>query len=1091
MSAPAAPRDRDRRSEAVTTLGRNVVVTAGAGTGKTSLLVERLLVALGGGHATLETIAAITFTDKAAGELRHRLAAGLDSLSALASGGEATGRSGESDRAFAHLASSGVPTSAISERAGAATRALDAAAVTTIHGFCADILRSHPIEAGLPPGFSVARGPVVDRIAEDLWSEFVSEELGSAGARQAVWARALTAATMSDLATLGRDLARGGISAALLEGPYVASRPALGAAAAAIAETIRSPAARAAELTDAPRTWFEQAAVVLEILQAKGPEAARDARRHFDRLGKPVGELRGKNLGDDDKVALKRLASDAWTIVAGLDALDEEAARAGFEAVRPYAKRVREAFARAGLVDFDTLLVGARDLLRDRPAVREAQKARVRMLLLDEFQDTDPVQYEVVFLLAEVEGGAATDPWATRLAPGRLFIVGDAKQSIYRFRGADYAAYSRALEHVLEQGGLSVTLTANFRSVPGVIDPINALFNPSAGTAWRPSAALSPYAPVVAERRALPAPAVEIWTTPHARGGSGERRRAEATALAAEIAASCGQEPGRSHADFLVLFRSFTHLPIYVRALREAGIPFIVSGGKDFHERPEVVQALALLRAVDEPDDAVARLAFLRSPVGGVPDDELARFAGERDAWSEQPAVDPLRCPRVAEALATLGALRDGVANLPVDLRIRAVVERSGLPALSALAFDGAQRVANLAKLVNDASMLARDGRLTFRETIDALAERPRGEEEGESPLSDETADAVSLMTVHKAKGLEAPVVILADAAAGRRTSDPERAFRARAVRAGGAEAIGVSGPAIVNAASLLASLEDKRHEAAEDLRLLYVALTRARDRLVVFGGGRRAGAWTRALAPWGYDPAADHADGAALAGGLVVHRILDAAAPARAAPREAAVGAPEALAAYERACALAVESGVAFRSPSWFEDRGVEMPRETQRSPLDAPMARAVGSAVHARLERFDGDAGALLADLPAVAAGPAEEAGVDVNDVIREAAEILSAFAASPLAGRLAGLAIVGREVPVLLREDERSFWRGTIDLLYRDADGTLVVADYKTDRELAGAFARHREQLRVYVEAVRRAAPGIAVRSELWMLRHGTVV
>ncbi len=1041
-----SPRDQAARTSAATDFTTNLVVSAGAGTGKTTLVVERILAAIGSGHAPLSAIAAITFTDKAAGELRHRLASGLRELGDLARGVAPGDEPSSAKNAFAWLTGTKRESdAAIAARATEAEASLDRATVTTIHGFCAEILRAYPLESGLPPGFAADRGLAGRRLAEDEWTPFMEAELGPSGRRADLWERVLSRFTLFELAEFGRVLASGAISQAALFSDLAALdlRAALGAKARAIAEEIRETVDRTAGLTDAPREWLDQAEHALRIFAAEGVVSARSAIETSTRLAGKMSSVRTKKVSAEEAEVLEDLEARARPIVRGLSDYDANAEKDLVSALLPFARRLRVRQTRSGLVDFDALLVRTRDLLRDTPPVRAALKRRFRMLLVDEFQDTDPIQYEIVFFLAEREDEAVADAYETRLTPGRLFIVGDAKQSIYRFRGADFAAYQHAVHHVIDRGGAELSLTSNFRSTAAILDPVNALFAPPGSEAWRASAYLPPYEPINAEREDDGTGAVEVWTTAVGPDASaGERRRAEGLAMATVLTTIAG--PGKSWRfdDVLVLFRGFSDLAPYLRALREAGVPFVVSGGRTFFKRPEIVQAMAVLRAVADPGDAAALLAFRRSPAGGVPDTELAAAAGGGAAI----------LPALAAADVRLAALRAEATLLPVDVAVRCVLDASGLVALSGLAFEAAQRVANLEKLCLAASELSRDGQRTLVETLDALEEGFEIDEEGDSPLADADRDAVRLMTIHKAKGLEARVVILADAAAGR-SHRPPRRTNAGMVRVDGGEFVRLSSPSFRNGAAIAAAIDDARHEDAEDVRLLYVALTRARDRLFVFAGGNRKTDWIDALSTW-------------RAG--VIHRVLDdgQSVPSRASAPP--VGAPEAVARFDEAVASVLAlAAPAFRSPS---DRGVHVELVPAiDGALQPELARAVGAIVHAKL------AGTKTADT-----GEARD----------EAESILAAFESSPLAARLATLEVLGREVPMLLGEDQAR-WRGAIDLLYRDRQGAVVVADYKTDASDDGAIARHGEQLGVYVRAVRRAMPGERVRAELWMLRSGRVL
>ena len=1007
-----APRDQAARARAASDFATNLVVSAGAGTGKTTLLVERILTAIGTGVARLPEIAAMTFTDKAAGELRHRLASGLRRAQRLSQSSEAR------------------------ERAAEAEAALDSATVTTIHGFCSEILRAHPLAAGLPPGFAVDRGLEGRRFAAEEWSAFAQDELGPSGRRAALWARLLGKFDLATLSEIGRVLAGGAISEKVLnENPLAFDLHAvLGPAAARLAEELSAAADGTEGLTKAPRTWLLDAARVLRTLASEGVPAS---------LADPMGSVRTAKVSDADAEALEALGKRARPFLKGLEAFDAQLEADLFEALLPFARRLRARQTRAGLVDFDGLLVRTRDLLRDDAAVRASLKRRFRMILVDEFQDTDPIQYEIVLFLAERRDDRATDAYATRLEPGRLFIVGDAKQSIYRFRGADYAAYRKAVQHVLNQGGEELTLSSNFRSTPSILGPVNALFEEPRSSLWRSSDYLPPYVPIGAERDDDGRAAVEVWTTtagPDATAA--ERRRAEGLVLADEIRNLAASASGIRYDDVLILFRGFSDLPPYLRALREAGVPFVLSGGRTFFGRTEIVQAMAVLRAVADPADPIALLAYRRSPAGGVPDTEL--YADAAHADSPRPAL--------VAADARLSLLRAEAASLPIDAAVRHVLENSGLVALSGLAFEGSQRVANLEKLEAAAAEFARDGRATLLETLDALEERFESENEGDSPLADEDRDAVRIMSIHKAKGLESSIVVLADTAA-LRVDRPQTNETARMARFDHGEFVRLDGPAFRNGAAIAASLDDHLHRAAEDVRLLYVALTRARDRLIVFGEEDGTTPWIEAISAWKTG---------------VTHRVIDFPARAGIAPAPPSIGAPDAVVRCD-AAAAAVKALAAppLRSPSDSGDAG-----DTLRAIEGAPersIAREAGRIVHARLAGID-----------ATATGAAAE----------EATAILLSFQGSELAPRLASLDILGREVPVLL-DDDGARWSGTIDLLYRGDDGAIVVADFKTDSSDEGATLRHGHQLRVYARAVSRAMPGSRVRAELWMLRTGRVI
>jgi ATP-dependent exoDNAse (exonuclease V) beta subunit len=405
--------------------------------------------------------------------------------------------------------------------------------------------------------------------------------------------------------------------------------------------------------------------------------------------------------------------------------------------------------------------------------------------------------------------------------------------------------------------------------------------------------------------------------------------------------------------------------------------------------------------------------------------------------------------------------------------------------------------VANLRKVAAVAAGLARDGRLSLDEVVEALRQDRIPDMESDSPLADDQAEAVRVQTIHKVKGLENRVVFLADLARGR--NETKDAYVAR-VAAGPdrRQALALrAGKDCWSSARAWLDEENRRHEEAENLRLLYVAATRARERLVVIATPpkSRGIGWLEALDAWGYT-VADPPDEGPLADGHVLHRKVPV--PERVKRKES-VADDDLAAAVERyraAADLAARLATRPFRPASGE-REDEPDRAGPGSPGGGPAdeARAVGAVMHRVLERWDGrERERLTESLAEICESVAVAEGVDPALLRQEASKILETFLGSPLADRFASVDRIGRELPLLLRDDDGAVIRGRIDLVYRDAEGTIVVADYKTDRDADPDLlaARHGPQLRVYGKAVRDAL-GLdePPRTELWLLRHGTTV
>jgi len=1123
--------DAATRREAVTCFDANIVVVAGAGTGKTSLLVERFLNLVLSGRVSLDRAVAVTFTRKAAGELRVRLAEAFGEIvEAIEAKTATTERDGEAARSLAWLREGEGDDGEILARARRALETLEGAAVGTIHGFASDLLRRHPVEAGLPPDAAPDEGEAQRLLFETLWPRFLAEELGEEGERRDAWHRVLASFAPAEVEAIAWAATRSPVALDLLARDGYTPTGLLDSDGA----SLRDDAAllRAARKELKPGCALDQLMGTQLLLIER---LSRDDVDGWDRLneaelqpstfwtktGKEVFAATG--IKDPDRrIEVDSLARRVQGTLRRLRKTETRDLASLGAVLQVFAARFIRECSRTGVLFFDDLLLRARNLLRDHPDIREVEAERARAILLDEFQDTDPLQYELVFLLAARPGAGGGDSFSLPLEPGRLFIVGDPKQSIYRFRRADIAMYHRAVNHVVACGGRRLVLESNFRSVPGVIEPVNRLF-----TSWM--GADDPesephYDPIVAVREENPdPPPVELWsviTPPDAKAAA--QREAEASVIAARLRAD--REAGIPYGDTAILFRALTRIPIYTRALREAGVDYVVGGGRSFPLRPEVVEAVALLRALGNPSDPVAVLAVLRSPLGGVADRALARFTGAGGHLNYRRRVDDAlrkNHPDVLRGLDRLERLDRETRDLAVDRRILTLLTEGAFPILQAAAFEGAQRTANVRKLAYRAAQLARDRVLSLEETVRCLEDEFTGDfAEGESPLADEAVDAVRLLSVHAAKGLEFPRVILPDL---RKVRNAARSgARVRVVEAGGERRPALRTEKKGDALSLAAEEEDAVQDRAESKRLCYVAMTRARDRLVMVTtlGGANA-EWIKPLAePWGYavdpkDPGGPFPEVGLLADGWVRHRILGPEAETGAPDAKATVPVTPAVEALQRVAAISADAPrVGFRTPSAdHRARAADEVPGGETSPVEAahPSARWVGTLVHKALETFDPEAPErsreVLARLCETAAPPGDgtkraRAGgtaapssaattPDGAAVRTEATAILDAFLASELSTRLARAEILGREVPVLFRDEEGIVVHGYIDLVYR-LDGVVHVADYKTDR-LQGSprthAAQYSSQVADYANAVTRALdlPQPPVR-EVWFVRTG---
>jgi ATP-dependent helicase/nuclease subunit A len=811
----------------------SVLLSSGAGCGKTHVLTERYLAHLREG-AEVGHIVAITFTDRAARQMRDRIRKAV--VQELREADEE-----EAARWARHL------------------DALQSASICTIHAFCGALLRQQAVVAGLDPHFDVL------------------EEVLSANLR----AEALTSCLQGLLtasAVAGDDLRE----LILLYGwkPVVCSLEALlpSAELGAWEGWLRRPA------EDVAAQWLhaERAKLLsryIEYLISANPKIARclwlmrttecigpETRRNVGRLLEETPRLAQardlaaavKELTEAAKVGKER--GKAWKTEKDYDAvksafedfrkelparlslfLDQPEAlteavvagqrflRVAAEVVRAYQARKR----RAGAVDFHDLLVLARDLLRNHPEIREASQARYRHLLIDELQDTDPVQMDLVAALC---GGGLT--------AGKLFAVGDHKQSIYRFRGADVGQFQGLRDLLPHDGRLG--LTVNFRSQPAILDFVNALFTRH----------LQDYEPLLPHHRQLNAgPCVEfLWSPLPEKVYASEARAVEADTLARRLSEliAKGERLVVDHerevlrpirqGDIVLLFRAMTNVPLYEAALRRHGLDYYLVGGRAFFAQQEIYDLLNLLRALENPQDAVSLAGTLRSPFcclsdealyvvsrhddglwAGLHDDErLARLPDEQKG----PALRARRC------LDRWRGLKD---RLSIARLLGEVLNDSGYDAALQFEFLGDRKLANLWKLLDLARTFDRSNLFGLAEFIERLGDLVRTQpREEQAATQTETADVVRLMSIHQAKGLEFPVVVVPDFNA--RGGGPHLPAAVWAdpfgcvVRPPADE----TPPPFTEFGWNLWKTREAVEDWHEDLRTLYVACTRAQDYLVL-----------------------------------------------------------------------------------------------------------------------------------------------------------------------------------------------------------------------------------------------------------------
>jgi len=1190
-------RDAEARRRAQQQFDRPLVLEAGAGTGKTSTLVARLLHwSLGPGwerardalngesreagpapeaiaRHVLQRQLAITFTEAAAAQMASRVALALIGLSR-----DVEPRSPDEAVALAgfQVELLGLEADALRRRATALLGSLDHLAAQTFHSWCRGLLAQYPFEAGIHPAFVIdADGAMTERLADEVLEGLLAELYADDPAAPAV--RLLTESVGANILREQLiSLAAAGVPAADLERDRFTP-----AALEPLFEQLEASTGTMLEMLQLAASWDQATKVVRESAAMVGGvkswcAASRQQVHDADAMEAALDELRGivpdsrlKGLGKWSRSQFGSQWEEAHLPELG----DQFGAASGrlhellvnLLAVRPRRfvllsrtllpalRQIQEEKRVRGILSFDDLLDHAVVLLDGNAAIQAAERSSCEQLMVDEFQDTDRRQCELVRLLA-LSGRADSRPG--------LFIVGDPKQSLYGWREADLAAYDEFLHEIETAGGEILSLSVNFRSVPAVLREVERVVAPIMERVEGLQPAFEPLlpSPQLEDREGFSDPAhrpIEYWVTWQGQGGDGEDATPTSAANAAEVEFAALahdlrrlRDSGVAWRTIGLLMRSRSRLTELLDSLRAAGIPYQVEGERTYYLRREVIEAAALLRAIAQPRDRLALVSVLRSAWVGVPDaallpllerrfDELLSLVAapgdpavsELAAIARQVAASlPTDLPGLAElhgwelnliaAVRAIALLRQTLKESPVGTFVEQLRRLSLVDATEAARSLGAFRTANLDRFFEQLEQILETepdlhGLLRFlRRSVQDSRQAPA------APLASAADDAVQVMTIHAAKGLDFDhVYLLQTAAGGRGRTLGEFAARRPSVGELGWGLVlhGAPGPGWP-----LRAMAERRREAAERVRLLYVAITRSRSRLVVSGN------WPRS--PRGRPPEAAHhlqdllerrldlppdlgelarrpEAGNGVEAGGAYWRFPDAhSAEPPTVPDQMASWIPaddelEALFGEQAEVRRAAEarqskpllvraSGAGFAPDLDGRVEAILAPDESTEVIDDAAAGSAhaarLGTLVHHGLEnwRAEEDSAAerarILAAIEASLEG--DLSGDEAAGLVARARHLLAAFdeEEGPMGRRWRELlpSLAARELPVLLSSHDadgvQTILTGAIDLVYRDPDSDAVVlVDFKTDRLASlDAAIRRAERYRSQADAYRRA-------------------
>jgi len=1079
--ASKQPPDYKQRERAIAGRGENLWIEAGAGTGKTTLLVNRILSLLLDDDAPtpLREIAAITFTEKAAGELKVKIREKIEE----------------------HLNDD--PPDERRELLSQALRDLEIAPINTLHGFAQMLLKERPVEAGVDPGAGVLDEDAFERLLVEVYDEWFDEQVANPDPafRWYLEQRELYE-RQGEWDWLWHLVRRIGHDHDVLLDITAASQFTLAdARAQLLAEADEVERQAEAQCRNKKDKAYLNTREMVSVIRALPPTddkatffAAMDELPKFDLRG---GSKKGWAEGEYKENKAKREA--LRETLKWLSSLREaENVWRLFALAQSFTQRFEREKRRLGALGFQDLLVRAVALLHDNEEVRGYFQRRFTYLLIDEFQDTDPLQVQIAFFLSE-DGVHAKEVEQVKLKPGKLVVVGDPKQSIYRFRRADIEIYEQTKKHLLD-GKEPLHIAVNFRCAPPIIDLVNRVFAPL--MKLDPQLPASPdYVRLTSGRDdAPPETGVELLL-PDPSACEEENFNTKALEMPAiaqwikqaveekrpTIDKHTGEARPLRWRDIAVLFRSRSNFAELENVLRAEGIPYRMEGGRVYYARPEIAAVVHGLRALENPEDSLALSQWLGSDLIGFSDEALLlhvlsrqdglSYLGEAETMGDEIA-------NVLREMRALHRLRNRAGCLET---VRNLFDCCGAIATARLLPHGDVAVANLHKVLAKAREADRQ-RLAFgefvREWAEAYAEQ---RDESDFALTEQADDVVRVMTIHKAKGLDWPAVIVPELWKQSRNDAPLILHRRRTKEL----AVHLRKELETEAYSAMFEQEEK-FARAERIRLLYVAMTRARDYLVLplYGKVNKKKDKTYSAQKGFYEFLVE---AGMLDDSLQVHDAAGArevvmpaeeegdVAPRWTLPAQGQTEKPnttvkklidQAVAARKKTAipGAEVESPLTFASPSAHEDEEMKTPRYGGRSD-----GLLMGNAFHALMETIE-----LRDDAHWPQVIDAIAAAHDLNNSQRDdLRRWLANFAAMPCFPLLRESRVY-REIPFTYDAADGKAYRGKIDLFAETPQGLLVL-DYKTDtveqKHLDERVEFYRHQGEIYREAVRALRPNAA--------------
>lgn len=831
-------RDEKDRQNAVKVCDKNIIVEAGAGTGKTTLLVKKILYLIFVEKVKLARLIALTFTKKAAASLKQKLQEDLyrayeilltNNFVFYATDEEFKKRleefSEEEKNDFIKFRpffkeSQARNLDELFDIIKTALEEIPFCQIGTIHSFCFFILKKYALEAGLNPNINIDENDYIDIVFDKYWAMFLDEELSLTSANKNHWLGVLKEVSLADL----KDFARSLCAVKFYEYTPTENYDLIKQHAEKFikdAEGLLKAHPKEITLTKSLKSCIES--LNNSIAFYKNQEIKQDDYFYTTDFSKRAGW---------EKEEIEQ-AKNIVQFAESCSVKNQLILRKAYDLIMPFVSDFKKEIAKQNYLTFDDIIFQTQKLLLKNKAVREEIKRSYDRIFIDEFQDTDPTQGEIMLFLAEDTGTFANRWQDLKLTPGKLFIVGDPKQSIYHFRGADISAYQSFCNLLTEQGALTCNLQNNFRSAEKIINYVNIFgksqikFQTNRQEEYKE----------IYHSKDFNNPRLEFYLYEGDLNAEGLREN-YAQGIAKWICDNV-KKTNKSdgtpleYKDIAILMPTAKEINIFLDALKENDIPYNVEEDGNFYSSQEVLDFINILKVLKNPNDQVALLGVLRSPIGLITDAQLLNLSKE----NKLNIYADVAGTKVQNIYNKLKNLKEKTARLnPLEIT-NEIFETFSFVSRQSLASLKEQTLANIYKIKQVVENIFNNGAYTLEQLIDNLETYQKKKEnnrESSAILAEENFNVVKILTVHKAKGLEYPVVILTDISkdftkTGNNNDKSKKEFYSRALGKRGL-ALGALKDGIVP----FIQAEKRAQEFEEKKRLLYVAMTRAKEALII-----------------------------------------------------------------------------------------------------------------------------------------------------------------------------------------------------------------------------------------------------------------